>query len=478
MDEKALPLSALNHYEPVEPSKADALLKKALARENAKIVVLDDDPTGIQTVHDVHVYTDWSYQSILEGFQEDNRMFFLLTNSRSMTENETRAVHMQIADGVLKASQECGKPFIFISRSDSTLRGHFPLETETLRKEIERRGGRPYDGEIICPFFCEGGRYTLENVHYVREGEWLIPVAQTEFARDRSFGYTHSRLDEWCEEKTNGAYPAEKTTCIPLHMLRRLNVDGVAHLLAGVENFQKVVVNAAAYEDVKVFLAGYLKACEMGKTFLFRTAAAVPKLLAGIEDIPLLTYEKLQGKESRSGGLIIAGSHVQKTTDQLEALATGLPALERFEFRVDKALEKGGLQAEAKRVCALVEASLKAGKDTLVYTTRKRLDAEDPDAEQQLKLSVNISKAVTSVVTNLQTQPAYIVAKGGITSSDIGVHALRVRRALVMGQIAPGVPVWRTDAESKFPHMPYVIFPGHVGDKTTLLRVVKNLQGE
>lgn len=125
MDEKALPLSALNHYEPVEPSKADALLKKALARENAKIVVLDDDPTGIQTVHDVHVYTDWSYQSILEGFQEDNRMFFLLTNSRSMTENETRAVHMQIADGVLKASQECGKPFILHQQKRFYVAGTF-----------------------------------------------------------------------------------------------------------------------------------------------------------------------------------------------------------------------------------------------------------------------------------------------------------------------------------------------------------------
>lgn len=108
---------------------------------------------------------------------------------------------------------------------------HFPLETETLRREIERAGGQPYDGEILCPFFCEGGRYTLGNVHYVKEGDRLVPAGQTEFARDRSFGYTHSRLDEWCEEKTAGAYPASETTCIPLEMLRRLDVDGVAQLL-------------------------------------------------------------------------------------------------------------------------------------------------------------------------------------------------------------------------------------------------------
>lgn len=302
MNEQSLPLSVLDTYAPPQPEKADALLKQALAGQRDKIVVIDDDPTGVQTVHGIHVYTDWTDQSILEGFEEENRMFFLLTNSRSMTQKETREVHEQIARGVMKASRATGKPFVIISRSDSTLRGHFPLETETLRREIERAGGQPYDGEILCPFFCEGGRYTLGNVHYVKEGDRLVPAGQTEFARDRSFGYTHSRLDEWCEEKTAGAYPASETTCIPLEMLRRLDVDGVAQLLDGVKGFRKVVVNAAAYEDVKVFLAGYLKACTAGKRFMFRTAAAVPKLLGGVADRPLLTREELANVHSKTAG--------------------------------------------------------------------------------------------------------------------------------------------------------------------------------
>lgn len=261
-------------------------------------------------------------------------------------------------------------------------------------------------------------------------------------------------------------------------MLRRLDVDGVAQLLDGVKGFRKVVVNAAAYEDVKVFLAGYLKACAAGKRFMFRTAAAVPKLLGGVADRPLLTREELVNGHSQNGGLIVAGSHVQKTTDQLAELTAGLADLEQIEFHVSRALEDGGLQAEAARVRALAEASLRAGRDTLVYTSRKRMDVAGLDKEQQLKLSVDISNAVTSVVAELGIQPAFIVAKGGITSSDIGVRALRVRRALVMGQIAPGVPVWRTDGESKFPYMPYVIFPGNVGDRTTLLQVVRRLRGE
>ena len=89
--------------------------------------------------------------------------------------------------------------------------------------------------------------------------------------------------------------------------------------------------------------------------------------------------------------------------------------------------------------------------------------------------SVRISEAVQSVVGNLQITPAFIIAKGGITSSDVGVKALGVRRALVLGQIQPGVPVWRTGPESKFPGMTYVIFPGNVGEERTLRDAVSTL---
>ena len=101
-----------------------------------KIVVLDDDPTGIQTVNGVSVYTDWSDDSIREGFKEKNNLFFLLTNSRAMTEEETIATHRLIGERIVKASEEMKIPFLLISRGDSTLRGHYPAETETLRRTI------------------------------------------------------------------------------------------------------------------------------------------------------------------------------------------------------------------------------------------------------------------------------------------------------------------------------------------------------
>ena len=75
----------------------------------------------------------------------------------------------------------------------------------------------------------------------------------------------------------------------------------------------------------------------------------------------------------------------------------------------------------------------------------------------------------------LEIRPRFIVAKGGITSSEVGTKGLRVRRARVMGQILPGVPVWQTGPESRFPGLPYVIFPGNVGDENALRNAVEKL---
>ncbi|NLV59280.1 MAG: hydroxyacid dehydrogenase [Clostridiales bacterium] len=458
-------------------AQADALLQSALSRQNHKIVVLDDDPTGVQTVHGVNVYTDWTHHSIEEGFAEESTLFFILTNTRSMGREEAREVNQEIALRILDASIKYHKPFVLVSRSDSTLRGHYPLETETLRDTIEHNSEIRYDGEIICPFFREGGRLTLKNVHYVREGKMLVPAAMTEFAKDKTFGYHHSHLGKWCEEKTASAYQAKDMAYVSLECLRSGDSKAVTELLMGVHGFQKVIVNAAEYADVQVFLAGYLGALDKGKQFIFRSAAAIPKLLGGISDRPLLRRADIVQPDLKSGGIILVGSHVQKTTLQLKLLQQAMPELIGLEFDVCQALVPGGLLAQAQRVAHLAEDAVAMGKTARVYTSRKRLDLAGADEEEQLRVSVRISDAVTSVIAKLKTQPAFIIAKGGITSSDVGTKALRVRRALVMGQVAPGVPVWKTDEQSKFAGMPYVIFPGNVGETRTLLDVVKELCG-
>lgn len=471
-----LPAGELEQKAERDEERIDLLLGEAVKRSGRKIVVLDDDPTGVQTVHDVSVYTDWSEESVLKGFQEEGNLFYILTNSRGFTEDETIKAHRQIAGNIVKAARATGRDFLIMSRGDSTLRGHYPLETQVLRDVLGREGQRETDGEVICPFFKEGGRFTMGNIHYVRYGGELVPAGETEFAADRTFGYRSSNLADYVEEKTKGAYPAGDVICIGLDDLRWGRVDKVAAQLMEVRDFNKVIVNAVDYGDLKVFALALYEAMEQGKRFLFRTAASLVKVMGAITDQPLLTRVKMAVPENGHGGVIVVGSHTAKTTRQLEELKK-VPGIRFLEFNSDLVLNDAAFREETERTLELISRTIEEGKTAAVYTRRKLLEFKDDTREAALTRSVKISEAVQSLVGNLKVVPAFVVAKGGITSSDVGTKALRVKRATVMGQICPGVPVWQTGGESRFPHIPYVIFPGNVGEDTTLREAVEILLG-
>ena len=474
MNEQKLDVAILKCFASVDEAKIDHMLAAEIAANEAKIVVLDDDPTGVQTVHDISVYTDWTEESIRAGFAEENKVFYILTNSRGMTAAETTQVHKDIAARVAKVSQETGIPYMFMSRSDSTLRGHYPLETMLLREGVEA-GGRKVDGEILCPFFPEGGRYTIHNVHYVRQGDDLVPAAQTEFAKDKTFGYTKSAIPEYIEEKTGGAYTASSVTCISLDSLRTLDLETIEAQLMAVSDFEKVCVNAVDYCDLKVFCIALYRVMARGKNFLFRTAAGLVKVMGGISDQPLLTRADMVVRETDLGGVVVVGSHTQKTTDQLNELLK-LDSVIPVAFDSNKVLEGDeAFYAEVDRCVAEEEAIIRSGKTAVCYTVRKLLSLDDDTKESALLRSVKISDGVQSLVGRLHLTPAFVIGKGGITSSDIGTKALKVKRANVMGQIRPGIPVWQTGEESRFPLTPYVIFPGNVGTETTLREAVEIL---
>lgn len=475
MNERPLDkLRTLSAYLPYDAQAVTRRLSEALSGLNRKIVVLDDDPTGVQTVHNVYVYTDWSEASILSGFLAPEKIFFILVNSRGFGADQTRRAHTEIAQTVMRVARETGQNFLIISRSDSTLRGHYPLETEALRAALEQQLP-PIDGEVILPFFKEGGRYTVNNVHYVAAGDTLIPAGQTEFARDKTFGYQSSDLREWVQEKTRGAHGAQDVMCIPLEWLRACDYDRITDALMETKGFNKVVVNAIDYLDVCVFVSALCAALAKGKHFLFRSAAALTKVIGGVPDKPLLTREDLVNTENTNGGLIVVGSHVKRTTEQLEALR-GEADIEFVEFDQRQVISPQAFKVERARVIALAERCIKAGKTVAVFTRRERFDLDTGDKEAELQLSVKISDAVSGIVDGLETRPNFIIAKGGITSSDVGTKGLHVKKALVLGQILPGVPVWLTGAESKFPNMPYVIFPGNVGDENALMDAVRKMR--
>ena len=464
----------LQSYPTVNENYIQTLLVQAVKNDPHKIIVLDDDPTGIQTVHDISVYTDWSYESISNGFKEKNKVFYILTNSRGFTEEQTSKAHREIGEMIAQVAKDQQQKYLIVSRSDSTLRGHYPLETVILKEQSERYSDLKVDGEIICPYFREGGRFTIDNIHYVQYGDFLVPAGETEFAKDKTFGYQSSDLTEYIEEKSKGCYKKEQVVTILLQELRALNIDKIADKLIQVTNFGKVVVNAIDACDVKVFCIAFYRALAQGKYFLFRTAAGIVKELGAITDKPLLTRQEMVTSSGATGGIIVVGSHTRKTTSQVEQLKT-FEGIRFIEFNSDLVLEEERFQEEIAAVVKREEELLKQGVTVVVYTKRKLLTLDNDSKQDALARSVKISDAVQSLVGRLNVTPAFVVAKGGITSSDVGTKALKVKRANVLGQIRPGVPVWQTGKESKFPQIPYVIFPGNVGEQNTLKEVVEIL---
>ena len=438
---------------------------------NTKLVVLDDDPTGTQTVYDVPVLTEWSPESLATALVEPEAIVYILTNSRSVPLPQAQALNREIAAALKTASQMTGRDFAVVSRSDSTLRGHYPGEVTAL---VEALAEGAVDGTLIVPFFLEGGRLTIEDVHYVAEGEWLVPAAETEYARDATFGYKYSHLREWVMEKHHGQIAPGQITSIPLTELR---AGGPAVVLARLKEVQRgkiCVVNAVSYRDLEVFVAGLLQAEAQGQRFVYRTAASFVRVRGGLPPRPLLTAADLAAGENQGGGLIVAGSYIQKSSQQIEAVQA-LPGVISLEVSVERLLDPAGRNQEVKRVSQAAGAALTAGQNALVYTSRRLITGSDAIASLQIGQAV--SQALVDIVAGLSQKPAWVIAKGGITSSDIATKGLNIKRAQVLGQAIPGVPIWRAGEGSRWPGLLYVVFPGNVGGPEAIAQMVEILEG-
>lgn len=254
----------LSSLPPEWPEDLLPQIQAQILAKGTKVVVLDDDPTGTQTVHDVPVFTDWSLQTLADMLAEPGHIAYILTNSRSLPPAQAQAVNLEIGTNLRLASRQIGRHFVVISRSDSTLRGHYPGEVAALAEGL----GQKFAAILIVPFFLEGGRFTINNVHYVAEGDFLIPVAETEYARDAVFGYHHSNLRDWVAERHGGRIRPESVACISLEDLRCGGPEKVAAILYGLEDGQVCIVNAAAYRDLEVLVAGLLTVEAQGRSFI------------------------------------------------------------------------------------------------------------------------------------------------------------------------------------------------------------------
>jgi uncharacterized protein YgbK (DUF1537 family) len=454
-------------------------IRRRVVESGRRVAVLDDDPTGVQSVHGVPVLTTWTVEDLRWAFEQTSPTFFVLHNSRSLPEEEAVAMNREIARNLSEAAGEEGVDFDVVSRSDSTLRGHYPAETDVLAEALEE-GGRGPDGLIICPAFFEAGRITVDDVHWVRQNGELIPVGQTEFAADHSFGYRSSDLKAWVEEKTGGRRKASEVLSVSLADLREGGPECVLELLKEVSGGRPVVVNATSHADFEVFVLGLLAAEKEGRRFLYRTGPSFLRARGGITEPRVLGPEDLYRKRPKEGhGLVLVGSYVPTTTRQLER-ALALDGVRGVEMSVSRLLEPESREDELGRVVEEVNGSL-ASSEVVVYTSRELVTA-DKVGVSNFEIGAAVSGALVEVMRRVdRTQPlSFVVAKGGITSSDVATKGLEVRRAEVAGPLLPPgiVPVWILPEENDFPGLPYVIFPGNVGGPGSLAQAIGILRGE
>lgn len=436
----------------------------------SRIIVLDDDPTGSQTVHSCLLLTRWDVDTLRLGLRDDIPIFFILTNTRALTPTEADQVTRQVTHNLQQAiALENITDYLIVSRSDSTLRGHYPVETDAIADELG-----PFDAHFLLPAFFEGGRFTKDSVHYLVVNGIPTPVHETEFAKDSVFAYSYSYLPDYVAEKTQGKITAEQVTRFLLEDIRK----GCLSQLMTLHNNQCCVVDGENQADFDQFAQDILKAASQGKKFLFRSAASILTSLANLGPQPTPAEAMAQYVRGKKPGVVIMGSHVKKSTAQLECLLQQ-PNIEGIEVDVSLLLEDQPAVREnlLNDILVKINSIHDAGKTPVVYTSRQEL--QFPDTQVRLAFGVRVSRLLMDVVKGLPSDIGFLISKGGITSNDTLSDGLNLPTARLLGQILAGVSLVITPNDHPlFPNLPVVLFPGNVGNNDGLATVYQRLSQE
>lgn len=462
---------------PVTVSAAAVQNARAAANDEIVYVVIDDDPTGTQSVYDLPMLMTWEKSDLVWAFQTGRPAVYIMTNSRSLSAADAARVNHEVARNAYAAAAETGTQIAFVSRSDSTLRGHFPLEPNVLQEEITAATGQEIDGVVIVPAFAKAGRITVAGVHYAGSAETgYVPVGETEFAKDATFGYHSSRLADWVAEKTAGEIDAAEVTEIDLAALRSDPV-GTRQILRSLHGGQVVTVDAVTADDLRLLALALIEVEASGTSLLYRTGPDFVAARIGQEQREPLTRAEVEQvraeRDFTDGGLVVVGSHVALTTQQLEVLHRRL-GVQQFELDVTKVIDPVAAPVHIAQVAAQVVQAVR--NHTVVLCTSRKL-VTGTSGEDSLDIARRVSRAVVQAVQAIMSEvtPKFVLSKGGITSSDVAAYGLGIRRALVVGPMLPGmISLWAAQ-DGVAAGVPYVVFPGNVGDADSLADVVAAL---
>ncbi|OJY57413.1 four-carbon acid sugar kinase family protein [Thiobacillus sp. 0-1251] len=427
-----------------------------------KIVVLDDDPTGSQTVHSCLLLTRWDVSTLKTALADAAPLFFILTNTRGMDAERAATVTREVCENLRLALADFPGPVLFVSRSDSTLRGHYPVETDVMNAVLG-----PFDATLLTPAFFEGGRITRDSTHYLMVDGKPVPTHETEFARDSVFGYRTAYLPDYVAEKTNGRVASDSVRRLTLADLRTGQADT---WLAALNDNQVGVIDGETTDDYRLFADAALKAAAGGKRWLFRSAASLLTALAKLPPQPVAAEAFSTLVRDRQPGAVVVGSHVAKTTAQLTALlkergVVGLP--------LDVARLPDARAAVVDELTAGIAHAHARGLTPVVFTSRS--ERQFANIVERLAFGESVSGTLMDVVKRLPDTLGFLISKGGITSNDVLSTGLALTASRVLGQILPGVTVVQTPPDHRLPQLPVVIFPGNVGGDGALAEAYRRL---
>lgn len=441
------------------------------------VVVLDDDPTGSQAVYDVTVLIDPSTEDLLRSART-LQPTFIWTNTRSLPEAHAVQINHTMVSAVLAAAATADVHPVFVSRGDSTLRGHFAAEISAVSNTLNAAGD-PVDGVVFVPAFLEAGRFTADDVQWVDQPDGpAIPVTSTEFARDATFGYDEKNLCAWVAART--AQPVENIRSIALNDLRSADRGATEAVLTSLHDGAIAVANATRAGDLESLALACQRAQGRGHRLIYRTGPSFVRALIGQPARPPLTaadFADATVGDHGAFGLTVVASHTALTTRQLTT-AVRRHDLTVIELDVTALLDEEGRPEARRKIIDALESALRFGHAALVTSRTARSVADDP--HQSLAIARAISDEVCAIVAPLSHDVPlrYIIAKGGITSHEVAVRGLGMRRATVLGQLFAGmVSALRLGPETPRAGIPYVVFPGNVGTDDSLADVLSTLAG-
>lgn len=463
-------------------SGATGEIQEFLAANRYFTVVLDDDPTGSQAVHGIDVVLIPEASEVVRALREGSGSCFVLTNTRSLTEDEAIELTSDLVENILEMLRDEDVVVRFVSRSDSTLRGHVIAEISVIEKAQIRTSGKGFQAILFAPAFIEAARVTAGDTHWAKVSGEMRPVSETEYSKDSSFGYANSDLREFLEEKSKGSIKAAEVASISLDVIRLGGPDAVAEILLGVSAGSWVVVNALDYSDLEIVALGVTRAERLGGTFVFRSGPSFVKPLLGIETVPTVTKDVIwaglpQRPDTISRGLIIVGSHTALSTSQMESLLAN-HSVNHLVVDVAELLADGAGRSEY--VSEVAKQAIESLKENITLISTSRTVVPGANIAENLDIARSISSGMSHILRLIAAHfPAWVIGKGGITSHDLAVQGLGITRARVLGQLFPGnISVFRPlIASSNCQSIPYIVFPGNVGDENTLTRAVEILEG-